>query len=210
MNEIHTQRGRGPLDRTLCLFDMGNVVVRNVTTMEKIADHYRLPFAELLEDYKKYEFPLMDGSIPSEVYWKHAEGRFGIKVHGDPLADFFHPVWNPPVVELIGWLRSLGKRIVCASNTYAPHWKILQEQGFLAVFDQVYASHELGVTKPSRQFFERILEAEKSTAEQACFVDDYLENIVAAERVGILSCHYSDGEGLLADRRLANFFGFAP
>jgi len=199
---------KNPLDLPLMMFDMGNVVVKNITTIEKIAAFYHLPIHEFSEDYHKYEFPLMDGAITSDVYWKHVATRFGVSVEEDPLATFFKPEWNSFVVDCISTLRSHGKRIVCASNTYAPHWKILADNGFLSIFDATYASHELGVTKPGRQFFERILEQEHSKPSEACFVDDYLENVQAAEQLGIRAFHYADKDGVAADERLSAFFGY--
>ena len=198
---------KNPLDLPLMMFDMGNVVVKNITTIEKIAAFYHLPLHEFSEDYHKYEFPLMDGAITSDVYWKHVAIRFGVSVEEDPLAIFFKPEWNPTIVGCIDTLRLHGKRIICASNTYAPHWKILADNGFLSIFDATYASHELGVTKPSRQFFERILEQEHRKPSEACFVDDYLENVQAAEQLGIRAFHYADKDGVAADERLSAFFG---
>ncbi len=196
-----------PLELPLVMFDMGNVVVRNISTIEKIVKHYRLPTEELSEDFEKYQFPLMDGVLSASNYWKHVEHRFSVKIEGDPLAMFFNPEWNPFVVDCIGKLKAKGKRVVCASNTYSHHWEILHRNGFLSIFDATYASHELGVTKPSRQFFERILEQEHRKPSEACFVDDYLENVQAAEQLGIRAFHYADKDGVAADERLSAFFG---
>jgi len=199
--------GRDPLGYGLYIFDMGNVVVKNITTMEKIARHYRLPLEELLADYQKYEFPLMDGSIDSSVYWTHVEKLFGVLVKGDPLEAFFTPVLNPPMVNLIDRLRSAGKTVVAGTNTYAPHWEHIKAKGFCTMFDRIYASHEMGITKPCHQFFERIMKAEGQTAVQTFFVDDYEENVIAARALGITVLHYVDDDRMTADAKLKTVFG---
>lgn len=191
---------------SLYVFDMGNVVVRGISTLEAISDHYGIPCDELREDYNHYEFPLMEGTIDSTLYWHHVEHVFGIRVHGDPLAEFFHPRWNEPVARLVGRLRAAGKRVVCGSNTYAPHWEWAREQGFLAIFDGLYASHEMGITKPSPRFFRHILDTERVAAKDAFFVDDFEENVIAARKVGMTALHYVDGTDGTADDRLSRYF----
>ena len=185
-----------PLDFNLYIFDMGNVVIRNIETLDKIAQHYGFDEAELRQDYNHYAFPLMDGTIDSALYWQHVEHQFGIRVTGDPLAEFFRPVWNEPVVDIITQLRKLGKRVVCGSNTYASHWDYLRAEGFLEIFDGEYASHEMGVSKPSKYFFTRILDTEQVAPINTFFIDDYLENVLAAQALGITAHHYRDDQSL--------------
>jgi FMN phosphatase YigB (HAD superfamily) len=67
-------------------------------------------------------------------------------VEGDPFEKDFTPHFNEEVVSLIKALRSEGKRVVCGSNTFAPHWDILERMGALALFDKSYASHEMGIS----------------------------------------------------------------
>ncbi|MDD3823105.1 MAG: HAD-IA family hydrolase [Sphaerochaetaceae bacterium] len=181
---------RNLLDQDLFIFDMGNVVIRDITTLEAIVARYGFDFDELHEDYRHYVYPLMDGTIDSALWWDHVAHQFGIRVEGDPLATFFLPRWNEPVVRLIGYLRSHGKRIVVGSNTYAPHWDFLRERGFLEVFDACYASHLMGICKPSKRFFSHILQAESIKPQKAFFLDDYEENVIAARQMGIPSHHY--------------------
>jgi putative hydrolase of the HAD superfamily len=138
----------------------------------------------------------MDGTIDSALYWKHVEHQLGVRVSGNPLVDFYHPHWNPPVVEILKALRAKGKRVVCGSNTFAPHWEWLRQRGFLEVFDALYASHEMGISKPSRRFFTHIMEKEQVDVPRVFFVDDYEENIVAAKALGIDTYHYFFDEGL--------------
>ena len=207
MNSYCNNNGRDPYGYGLYLFDMGNVVIKNIHVIEKIAAHYGLAHDELADDYAKYNFPLMDGTVSSDVYWRHVETLFGVTIKGDPLADFFRPVWNPPMVSLIKFLRERGKTVACASNTYAPHWEYMMENGFTNGFDRLYASHEMGITKPTRQFFEYILEREKTSPADTFFIDDYEENVVASRKLGITTLHYTDDVQSTADEKLFSLFG---
>jgi putative hydrolase of the HAD superfamily len=189
---------KDPLAYTVYLFDMGNVVIRDITTIEAISAHYDIDLEALRVDYEHYAFPLMDGTIDSALYWRHVKHQFGVQVEGDPLATFFKPTWNTPVVRIISELRARGKRVVCGSNTYAPHWQLLKRQGYLDVFDAAYASHELGISKPATQFFSTILAKERVDTDSVLFIDDYEENIVAARSIGIDAILYQFDQPLLS------------
>ncbi|NLE14474.1 MAG: HAD hydrolase-like protein, partial [Spirochaetales bacterium] len=188
---------------SLFLFDMGNVVVKNITMLGKIARRFNLDREEFFADYLHYEFPLMEGVLSSEQYWAHVNEMFGVEVEGDPFFDAFEPVFNNEVVTLIRALRKAGKRVVCASNTIDPHWRILESMGALDLFDEVYASHLMRTTKPSRYFFEQILRLEGCSIEDAYFVDDHELNIQRARMFGLASLLYADKTGRFASERLA-------
>ncbi len=53
-----------------------------------------------------------------------------------------------------------------------------------AEFDQVFASCELGVAKPSAEFFSRIQEHLKVAVEGLCLIDDSERNVAAAKIAG--------------------------
>lgn len=191
---------------SLFLFDMGNVVVKNITMLGKIVRGYRLDREEFFADYLHYEFPLMEGVLRSAEYWAHVKDVFGVEVEGDPFFDAFEPVFNDEVVTVIGALRKAGKRVVCASNTIEAHWRILESMGALDLFDEVYASHLMRTTKPSRNFFEMILHREGCSIADAYFVDDHEPNIQRARGFGLASLLYADKAGKTASERLASAF----
>ncbi|NLK05876.1 MAG: HAD-IA family hydrolase [Spirochaetales bacterium] len=190
----------------LYLFDMGNVVVKNITMLGKIARAWKLDRNEFFTDYLHYEFPLMEGEFSSSQYWEHVYKVFGVKVEGDPFYDCFSPVFNEEIVSLVKALRKGGKRVVCASNTIDPHWRILSDMGALSLFDAVYASHEMHLTKPSKAFFLSILSQEAAEPDSAYFIDDNEENITRARAMGISSLLYADRSGRNAGKRISEAF----
>ena len=58
-------------------------------------------------------------------------------------------------------------------------------------------SSELGFAKPDKQFFETGLRKIQSTPAHTLFIDDQLENILAAEEMGINSVHFQSSEALV-------------
>jgi epoxide hydrolase-like predicted phosphatase len=60
------------------------------------------------------------------------------------------------------------------------------------LFDRVIDSSAVGLRKPDPRIFRLALEAALVAPPEAFFVDDTLENVLAAERLGIRSIHFSD------------------
>lgn len=191
-------------DKMLYVFDMGNVVIKDIDVLEKIIKLLGIDAEEFLSDYGHYAFPLMDGTVTCDRYYKHLEHVFGIRIEGKPLSDNFSPCFNLPMVEILDELRNRGNRIICASNTYKPHWDKIEKVGFDKVFDRCYLSHEIGLTKPSKAFFEYILKEENVSADNAFFTDDYKENIDAAQKLGFKTFWYYKG---FDDSKLRSVFG---
>jgi HAD superfamily hydrolase (TIGR01509 family) len=193
-------------ETSLFLFDLGGVVVKNITMLGSIARRFGLDRTQFFTDYFHYEFPLMEGFVSSEQYWERVAEHFDINVDDDPFAAAFKPTINDEMVNVIKGLRERGRRVVCASNTFDSHWKILEEMGVLDLFDVPYASHLLGITKPKHRFFSLILEAEAAAVQKAYFIDDSEENVSAARAMGLSSLLYKDTDVVSASARLASAF----
>ena len=77
-------------------------------------------------------------------------------------------------------------RVFAVSNMSVPDYavvqKLLPDQ---KLFDGVFISGAVGMTKPEIQFFRHVLEQTQTVPEQAIFVDDKLDNVVSARSLGI-------------------------
>ncbi len=79
------------------------------------------------------------------------------------------------------------------SNTNAVHVAWLDEHApELAQFDLVIMSNEVNLLKPDSEIFELALEVLDLPAEQALYIDDAAENVVAAQRLGMASFVHID------------------
>jgi HAD superfamily hydrolase (TIGR01509 family) len=193
-------------EHALFIFDLGGVVVENITMLGKIARRFGLDRSQFFTDYFHYEFPLMEGFISSAQYWQRCSEHFDIEVLDDPFATAFHPTLNLAIVHLIERLKERGRRVVCGSNTFESHWRVLRAMGVLDLFDEVYASHLMGVTKPKHRFYQMILEAEGVEAEHAYFIDDREDNIAAARAHGLSALLYRDVQAVDRKSRVSSTF----
>ena len=64
----------------------------------------------------------------------------------------------------------------------------------LAVFfDRIYLSHRVGVRKPDAAIFELILKENNLVLDETLFIDDSIQHIETADKLGIKTIHIKDG-----------------
>ncbi len=192
----------------LFLFDMGEVIIKNVRTLDKISAMYGLDYTELRADYGFYVRPLMEGFMDPDDYYRHMEIKYGVKVDGDIFKTAFTPVVNDFMISISDRLRENGHRTAVASNTFRPHWEYIlaMPESPASHFDALYASHLIYRAKPDSAFYEYIMDKEGYKAEDTVFTDDRKENIEAAEKLGIRAYNYlgDDQDALSFFRRYIN------
>lgn len=94
---------------------------------------------------------------------------------------------NDEVVETITELRAAHPdlKIYAMSNISRPDWEILRGKDFnWNIFDRVFTSSEAGMCKPELRFFHHVLKEIQMAPSEAVFVDDKLDNVIAAQSVG--------------------------
>lgn len=176
----------GTENKKLFIFDFGNVIVQNIYCNGDIARDLGLDEDVFFEDYDWYVQPLLDGVISTRAYWDHISHRFNLPpIKEELFQKHFHPELVDITSRLVKALRASGRRVVGGTNTFAPHYATISEMGILKLFDKVYASHDLGVSKPTKEFFNFILEQEGVKAEDAFFIDDVEAYIKGAQSVGL-------------------------
>lgn len=144
-----------------------------------------------------------------DAYWAHRPAYD----RGDvTAAEYWRLVGHPPMVEadvaswtevddemvaLLGSLHASGRRIALLSNIpedHARHFERTYE--WLDLFEVRAFSCRIGHAKPSLEAFKWCQEA--LVGGEILFVDDRLENVQAAERVGMHGHHFTGIEALLA------------
>lgn len=175
--------------KKLYIFDLGGVTLDNVDFRKEWLEEMKIDEAEFYRTYNEYIWPIMDGTMTTREFYDHLESYFSIKIEGEPFLRHFHPVLNEDVAETIKKLRENGNRVVTGTNNCVPHWKYIKEQGWNTLFDASYPSQEMNLSKPYSSFFNYILRREGFDAESAVMIDDALENIEGARRVGMKTFH---------------------
>ena len=185
----------------LFIFDLGGVILFNDDTISKIAKHYSLNLLALNDDYHRYSKPLLEGFMSTDDYYRHMEIEFKLPpIEEDLFSVFFTPTVNTFMLEQISRIRANGHRCVVGSNTFKPHWDYINKKlpSVVNSFDSLYASHEIHISKPDKNFWEYILDKEGYEAKDTVFIDDRKENTDSATALGIESYQYQKDDYLIS------------
>lgn len=111
-------------------------------------------------------------------------------------------------VELFKQLKENGRyKIYALTNWSAETFPIaLERYDFLNWFDGIVVSGTEKMRKPNPAFYQLLLDRYNTKAEEALFIDDNLRNVLAAQKMGIKSIHFSSAEQLKSELENLNIF----
>ncbi len=189
--------------KTLYIFDMGGVLCCDFNDIPVLSDYLEITeenfFIYAGENFRK----LLDGKINSSEFWVRFSLRYGKKVKEELFGKFFNPGTIQGTKDIIKQLKS-DSRVVCGTNTIDSHYYYLLNQGSYDIFDEVYASNSMGISKPDPDFYRYILRKEGIKPENTVFVDDTEENILSAQKIGINSILFTDSDSLRIQIKIFN------
>jgi putative hydrolase of the HAD superfamily len=67
------------------------------------------------------------------------------------------------------------------------------------IFDHIFISAELRLSKPDPAIFQAVIDELKQDPSELIFVDDFMENILAARDAGINAIHFQNPDQILAE-----------
>jgi len=108
------------------------------------------------------------------------------------------------VLDLVERLRRRCA-VACLTNTEVEVGRLNRDRGLYRPFDRAFLSTELGVGKPDRTVFERVLAELRRAPQEAVFTDDNPRYAEAARAAGMHAIHYRDFERFSGD--LAKLMG---
>lgn len=98
---------------------------------------------------------------------------------------YFEAMKPLPACALIPQLKQRGQRVYLLSNAPRLFHRVKHQLAFLADFDGIFASCDVGLLKPESEIYLRFLAQFGLQAADCLFVDDMQANIDGAARVGI-------------------------
>ena len=99
--------------------------------------------------------------------------------------------------ELVQRLKNHGYSVYYLSNIPQDVLELLNERGVLAQFDGGVASCEVHINKPDPRIYKALLAKYQLKAGESVFIDDRLENVQAAFRLGFAGIQMKDSVGTL-------------
>ena len=187
------------------IFDFGGVLI-NIDYQRTIAAFQELGIVDFEERYSQAEqkAPFNEfevGKISSQCFINEMLQYVPAGISANKVVH----AWNAMILDVplavVELLMSLqGKyRIFVLSNTNEIHlpkalaeWKKTTDIDFYSCFEQVYLSHEIGLRKPDEAIFRYVCEQQSIIPANAVFIDDSIQHIEGARKVGLNTVHLLD------------------
>lgn len=93
-------------------------------------------------------------------------------------------------VDLLQLMKAAGIPMYVLSNMSNENAAYLRSRDYFSLFDGVVISAEEKLIKPDPALFRRVLSRYSLNANEVCFIDDSMPNIVAAREVGMQALHF--------------------
>jgi len=188
------------------IFDLGGVLLNLDFNLTKQA-FIDLGITDFDEYYNKAKqtglFDLFEtGKISEQEFCEQLRELSGTLIPNNKIID----AWNAMLLnfpyqrkELVLSLKNHFSTVLL-SNTNETHIrafnKIIKEDidevSLMPLFDKVYYSNEIGLRKPSRAIFEFVLAQNNYKPEETLFLDDSIQHIEGAKKLGINVVHITD------------------
>lgn len=191
------------------IFDLGGVIM-GLDVPKTIKEFERLGITNVVNDTGHYYtdpifYDLEIGEISDIGFIEKLRSKSSL----NPSVNEIKEAWNAMILDMpkekIEILFHLKEKynIFLLSNTNSIHQeKFLREVNkannisFNNLFQKAYYSHKIGIRKPNAEVFEFVLNDSCLVSQETLFVDDSLENLKAAESVGIQTYHINDDNTL--------------
>jgi HAD superfamily hydrolase (TIGR01509 family) len=195
-----------PKKRRAIIFDIGRVLVRLdiAGAMGGLAGMISLTpqetWAAIEHDPRWRDW--QEGRMSPRDWQLHICRRLGVNLTFEQFSDIWNRVLDPTPLLDGGFLENLSKRYCLAvlSNTDPIHVAELEKRfDFFRFFKHRIYSCVVGASKPSPLIFRAALQACKTTADNAIYIDDIPAYVEAARQLGMTGIVFQSPEQLHAD-----------
>ncbi len=189
------------------VFDFGGVLLN--LNMQACVDAFaRLGYAkidELLDRYKQKGIFLLfeEGEISTDDFFMELQQIVGKHVSIEQLKTAYLTFIEDIPVYKLDLILKLRKRykVFMLSNINAFIFDFCKENHFKSrghvfedYFDKAYLSFEMGVCKPDKLIFEKMIEDANLAPEHCLFLDDGIKNVEIAQLLGFQTYHVKPRE----------------
>jgi epoxide hydrolase-like predicted phosphatase len=188
------------------IWDLGGVLLRTEDRQPRaqLAREFKLTYADI--DRLVFNSPsarqASRGEITASQHWQNLCEICSWPE--DRLPELQARFWGGDRLdpELIEFIRSLKPTYTTAllSNNWSDLRQALTTQWQIAdAFDEIIISAEVGLVKPDPRIFRLTAAKLGVTPEQALFVDDFIENVQAAQAEGWQAVHFQNSQQAMAE-----------
>ena len=192
---------------TWFLFDLGNTLIklayeRVLENVRRSAPVTRDQLVDILEEPGGYR-DMERGAITFREFYEFIADKAGYRGSLHDFREIWSDFFDGPIAgseELLDRIRA-KYRVAFLSNSNEVHAELIPRR-FSTLFrkdDRFVFSHRFRVAKPDPEMFRRALEVIGALPQNVVFIDDLIENVLAARAEGIRSFQFIDAQQLRAE-----------
>jgi putative hydrolase of the HAD superfamily len=189
------------------IFDLGGIVVPETgnSINHKIANALNVPDEKLIEITGKFHRQITTGSISLFDMYSLIAKELSIQISPDYLLqehlNEFKRIGIIHKTGIVNFIKTLKKnfKLACLTNVEKEIADICRETGLFDYFDRAFLSTELNMQKPDLEIFSKVLHELECLPNEVIFIDDKIENVIAAKKIGIFGLHFLNLDQLKSD-----------
>lgn len=164
-------------------FDLGWVLIReNDYPLSETAQILEKQFGNINTNDEYYNWAIKETNLSKEE----------IKNTIKDIVENIYELREPDIFEHLPKVK-----LAIASNQLSHINEWIAKSGIKDKFDCILISADIGIEKPNKEFYERLILELKEKPEDILFIDDNAENIEGAKQVGLSVLHYDRSKNLI-------------
>jgi HAD superfamily hydrolase (TIGR01509 family) len=186
------------------VFDLGGIVVpESGVLIEKEMSAYLSVFPHQLSSFtSKFKRELTTGKVSLLEMYSEIIRAWRLPLLPDDVLkrhlDFYRQVSTRHDAEVVWLIETLKKNlgVACLTNTEKEIAEVCKETGLYDYFHKVFLSVDLGMQKPDREIYKKVVDNLGCSSENIIFIDDKPENVQAALDFGMIGFLFNDAKRL--------------
>ena len=199
---LHAQEPAIKTEVSAVVFDFGGVIAQADTANMSnfLMNSFQINKDELSQALRTMQGFVADGGSEKQ-YWEAYALIKGVVLPED-WCEQFGKVINesitaiPGTIAIVKALQDQGYQTAMLSDITQYQAAIVRKMGYYDLFQPVLLSYAIGVKKPSPEAFKILLNELQLPASRVLFIDDRIENVEAARKLGIDAIQFLSPEQL--------------
>lgn len=180
------------------IFDLGNVLidVDFKKMYSKISHLISYSFDESMLLLKKIMIDYNRGELTSLLFYQEIVRILKLDISFTRFCDIWIDIFekNGLIYDFAKTLDKDKFRIIIASNTDPLHYQYIKEKYKLDFIDSEFLSYQEKEVKPELSFFYKLIDKCEINLNESVFIDDLLENVIAARNAGLTAYQNVDNQ----------------
>jgi HAD superfamily hydrolase (TIGR01509 family) len=181
----------------LVLFDLGNVIFDiDFSKQWRYLSAITGQSIDQISQYNLYGSTALQferGDIDETSFRHYINDTIGYPLSYEQFLTAWNTIYGEPTDGINSLLQQLKPhyQLAVLSNTNGSHQKVwsVKYAPIIQHFDALFLSHEINAIKPEAKAYTSVLDALQLAANEVVFIDDKLENVEAAQKLGMYGVH---------------------